>query len=139
MSAGYSIETALRLVLTRAWGTLTAADFLGHAQSLGLDPAFDPTYHQLLDLRDVTALDFPTSTIREMAYQSPFRSGARRAIVVNSDAMYGLARMFQTLREPVADHIAVFRDLPSALDWLGLTDNADRVVAALNTAKPVQP
>jgi hypothetical protein len=44
--------------------------------------------------------------------------GARIAIVVRSDLLYGLSRMFAVFVEPKVSAIKIFRDLPTAQRWL---------------------
>ena len=40
-------------------------------------------------------VQFTASTIREMVRLNPFGAGARRALVVTSDELFGMARMYQ--------------------------------------------
>jgi len=56
--------------------------------------------------------------IRQLATVSVFQPGTPRALVVTSPVMYGLARMFQTLRGLQGELIAVFRELEAACAWL---------------------
>jgi len=54
-----------------------------------------------------------------MAYRTFFSSDSRRAILVPNEHAYGLARMFEILREAAGDRgIRVFRKLEEALDWV---------------------
>jgi hypothetical protein len=45
-------------------------------------------------------------------------ASGKTAIIVDQDFMYGLARMFETLAEPLPYEIRVFRDDANARDWL---------------------
>jgi hypothetical protein len=49
------------------------------------------------------------------------KRGSKRALLVQSDIAYGLARMLQALREGSRQEIQVFRDLDHALGWLGVS------------------
>ena len=42
------------------------------------------------------------------------------ALVAPSDYVYAVARMFQVYEESRGSELEVFRDLPSALEWMGL-------------------
>ena len=53
MSASYQIDKSLGLIFTTAQGVLTGQDILTHRQRLLDDPDFDPSYNQIIDLRDV--------------------------------------------------------------------------------------
>jgi hypothetical protein len=49
------------------------------------------------------------------------RAGRKAAIVVEADLGYGMMRMLQMLAEDkFKNHLAVFRSLESALEWLGV-------------------
>jgi len=54
MPTEFSVDTSRRLILTRASGTLTLADITAARRQLCADPAFDRTFNELFDLRDVT-------------------------------------------------------------------------------------
>ena len=50
---------------------------------------------------------------------------SRRAILVDSDLKFGLARMFEELRDTMGEKgIRVFRNLDEALDWIFAKDHA---------------
>ena len=120
MPASYRIDVARRLVLSRAWGVFTAQDLLDHYNALAADPAFDPSFSQLVDLRDVEQVELDTSVIRRHALERLFGGGAQRALVVSSDMHYGLARMYGAFAEFASQNVKVFRDMHEAEQWLGL-------------------
>jgi hypothetical protein len=62
---------------------LTLADALAHQQRLSEDPDFDPSFLQLLDMTDVTELNFDTADVRKMAQATIFSPSSRRAFVVS--------------------------------------------------------
>lgn len=119
MPGSYTIFPESRLVYSRAWDVLTPAVLLAHSRALAGDPRFQPSFAQLSDLRDVTEVTVSGEDIREAAEASPFGAGARRAIIVSSDLIFGMTRMYEALRENVSEDLMVFRDVPSALHWLG--------------------
>jgi hypothetical protein len=120
MPAAYRLDLQQGIVLSKAVGRLTSADLLAHHERLRVDPAFRPTYRQLWDLTAVTDVAVPTETVWALARDPIFEPGVRRAIVApaNSAVIYGLARMFATLRELQGERIMVFRTLPAAWTWL---------------------
>ena len=131
MPGGYAIDMSRSLVLSRGWGVVTGGLMLAHAEALAADPRFRPDMRQLTDLRAVTDLDITAATIRQLAALSPFGPGARRALIVGSDYVYGMARMFQILRERAQDDLGVFRTAPEAVQWLGLEAESETIMAAL--------
>ena len=118
MPACYVIDVAHRIVISQALGRLTDSDLWQHQQRLRQDPMFDPTFCQLWDCTGVTAVAVTGEGLRQLATVSVFQPGTPRAIVAPNDAMYGLARMFQTLRGFQGEQIAVFRELADAHAWL---------------------
>jgi hypothetical protein len=119
MPAFYKIEKENRLVLSTASGVVTMAEVLTHQQKLCADPEFDPTFSQLMDVSHITKIELTTEDIHRLAQETLFSPTTRRAILVNCDAAYGFARMFQMLRESAGETgIEVFRDLNDALEWV---------------------
>ncbi len=119
MPAFYKIDKENRLVMTTGSGTVTVADALAHQEKLLRDPDFDPTFSQLLDFSHVTKIEVNSEHIRRIAQNSVFSPVSRRAILVNNDTAFGLARMFAILRESAGDNgIEVFRNLDDALEWV---------------------
>jgi len=120
MAIGYTIDREREIVLSRGWSDVSGKDMLMHARALGADATFVPQYRQLIDVRHVGRADVTANTIWSLAVDSPFRSGARRAIVVGSNAHYGLARMFELLRYGMGDDILVTRDIDEGIQWLNM-------------------
>ncbi len=54
------------------------------------------------------------------AQRNPFRTDSRRAVVVASDEAFGMARMYGSYSDSAPDQFRVFRELGSALEWVGL-------------------
>ena len=119
MPAFYKIDKEHRLVLTTGSETLSWADIEAHQQSLQKDPDFDPEYSQIADFSHVTSFDLSGEDIRALARRSVFSSHAHRAVIAPSDLGFGLARMFEMLRENDGEMgIRVFRTLEEALEWV---------------------
>jgi len=137
MPGAYTIDLARSLVLSRGWGVLTDRELLAHVRALTADPRFARHFRQLADLRDVTEVQFTASTIREMVRLNPFGAGARRALVVTSDVVFGMARMYQILRDESPDELRIFRKVDDALQWLGIADAKEELLLALSQAPPI--
>jgi hypothetical protein len=125
MPVFYKIDKERRLVLSTILGVITLADGLTQQEKLRNDPDFDPSFSQLMDYTHVVKFDFSTDDVRKFAQHSVFSSDSRRAMLVNGDLAFGLARMFETFRESLGEKgIRVFRNLEEALDWV-LAKNSD--------------
>ena len=119
MPAYFRIDKEHRLVLTTISGVFTLADGLAHQEKLLKDPDFAPTFSQLIDFTQVTKVQVGIEEVRRLAQPSIFSSDARRAILVNSELAFGLARMFVVFRESSGEKgVRVFRVLDDALSWV---------------------
>jgi hypothetical protein len=116
---------------------VTDRELLAHVRALTADPRFAPHFRQLADLRDVTDLQVAASIIREMVRLNPFGAGARRALVVTSDEVFGMARMYQLLTDESPDELQIFRKVDDALQWLGTADAKEELLLALSQAPPI--
>jgi hypothetical protein len=120
LPASYELDLPKRLVRTRGWGVLTDAEVGDLYERLRRDPAFEPTFQQLCDLRQVTDLQTTVEALRALARRPTFAPGARRAFVVGREVDYGLSRLFQAYAEPKGSLIEVFREWEPAEEWLGI-------------------
>ena len=137
MPCSYSIDLARSLVLSRGWGVLTDGELLAHVRALTIDPRFVPNFHQLADLRDVADVEVTPSTVKEMARLNPYGNGSRRAVVVTSDLLFGMARMYQILRDEPDDELEIFRTVDDALRWLGVLNAKEELLLALSQVPPI--
>ncbi len=121
MPASYTIDLEQQAIFSQASGRLTDSDLIEHQRKVLVDPEFDPHLRQLWDLREVTAADVSSETLRELARATSYAPDTMRALVAPGDVVYGLARMFQTLHEHAGEDLRVFRSIEDAKQWLGLT------------------
>ena len=119
MPADYHIDLQRRRVISRGWGALTFEDCLGHMRRLSGDPAFDPTFSQLMDFREVTLVQMSHSDVYELATRSLFSPVSRRAFITRAAVQFGMARVFQQYRTAMGEFgIRVFEDYDEAVKWL---------------------
>jgi hypothetical protein len=137
MPGAYTVDLTRSIVLSRGWGVLTDRELLAHVRALTIDSRFAPHFRQLADLRDVMDVQFTASTIKEMVRLNPFGAGARRALVVTSDELFGMARMYQLLTDESPDELQIFRKADHALQWLGIADAKEELLLALSQAPPI--
>ena len=119
MAISHTIDAEHGLVLCRAWGDLTNEDLHRHYEEIQADPAFQRSYRQLGDLREVTRLTADSAAIAAAASLQVFAPGTRRAIIAPSDITFGLARMFASYAEDVGQLVRVFRHAEDAEAWVG--------------------
>lgn len=117
MAIGYAIDEARCLVFIRLWGDVTDELLMEHASALRSDVRFEPQYHLLVDLRGSSIRAVSADFMRR--FRSPFEREARRALIVDSVATFGMARMYGLLHVS-EESIAVVEDPLDAIERLGL-------------------
>ncbi len=120
MPTSYRTDKSLGLDFTKGQGVLTEQDILTHELRLREDPDFDPSYNQLIDVRDVIEFAALAAEMRTISTYRLFNERSRRAIVAEKDIYFGMARMYEMLRDIEPDQIKVFRDMAEARRWLGV-------------------
>jgi hypothetical protein len=119
MPAYFKIDKECRLVMSTGAGVFTRSDSLAHQEKLLKDPDFSPDFSQLWDLTQVTKVELTAEEVRRIAGRPIFSSESRRAILVSSDLVFGLSRMFEIVRDTYGEKgICVFRNLDDALEWV---------------------
>jgi hypothetical protein len=132
MPGSYTIDPARSLVLTRGWDLVMEREILAHVRALIADPRFARNFHQLIDARDAKSVHFTASTIRELVRLNPFGAGARRAMVVTNDVVFGMARMYQIMADESPDELQIFRHMDDALQWLWIADAKAELLSVLS-------
>ena len=120
MPASFRIDTERRTVFSTGAGALTDDELRGHQKQLLGDPAFDPSFNQLWDFRQVAQVDVSSQALRELAAARSFAPSAKRAAVAPREILYGMARMFELQHDGAPEEFRVFRNIREAEDWLGL-------------------
>jgi hypothetical protein len=129
MPASYNVDKDQRWVHTMLWGEVSLANLLGILERGLIDPQVDPSFSEIVDLTEVTHLNLSADDIRLIAQKSPFSVSSRRAFVVpDNDAVVGLVRMYEILREQLQGEtgIRIFRTLDEALCWVTAKDMKPR-------------
>jgi len=121
MTIRYQVDLSIGRITTRAFGEVTIEEALEHFDEISADPRYEPGLDVLLDLVDCKSLPMAdkvrVASERVAADSSSLRFG-RMAIVVPSDALFGMLRMFHTLSETAFNDAQIFRDRDQALQWL---------------------
>ena len=122
MPADFFIDKERGIVFSKAVGVCGRAEILDHMDRLVHHADFRREMEQLFDLREVTRDTFSEEDVKLLAARSIFSAHSKRALIVSTDAHYGLGRMFQAYRQIEGEHgITIFREMGEALSWLSLT------------------
>jgi hypothetical protein len=117
LTATYSLDPAARVVFTRISSPLTLGNLIALGDALRNDPSFDPAFDELIEVAAGAAVDFRFVDVQQTTRSDPFSKKSRRAIVVEADVDYGVARMYEMMH---GGHIQLFRCLGEAREFLGL-------------------
>jgi len=121
MPVRYRIDPERKRILTRCEGNATLAEVLAHFDELEVDANCPPGADVLLDLRPMTNLpnvgQIRTAADRAGDAAKRVRFGAV-AIIVSSEALFGMARVFETFTERHFARTGVFRSREAAEEWL---------------------
>ena len=120
MPAFFRIDLRNRVVIHELAGVVTDQELSNNQRELRRDPDYDPVFGQLIDACYVTDIAVSSDLVVALAKATPNVPGAKRAIVVASEVAFGMARMFQIIREDAPEEVRVFRDIDEARRWLGL-------------------
>lgn len=120
----HTVEPHRRLVVTEGHGVLNETDLISAQVELREHPGFSPDYDGLVDIRGVTGFDVRTEVLGQLARNTAFGPGSRRAFVVSEGLSYGLTRMFEQQSEESGHQMRIFTNLAEARRWLGISPEA---------------
>jgi hypothetical protein len=120
MPLTYHIDTANKILICDASGSLTAGDVRKFRKELRNDPEFAPKLSILFDMLDVTDFQISSSELEALAGETPMSKTSKRAYVTPTDSDFGMLRIFATYSDAEPDRFQVFRDIGEARKWLGL-------------------
>jgi len=117
----YRIDPELRRIVTHCSGSATLAEVFAHFDELESDADCPVGADVLLDLREMTS----APNIGQMRSAAARAADAARkvrfgsiAIVVASEILFGMARVFESFTEAYFARTGVFRSLEAAEEWL---------------------
>jgi len=121
MPVTYRIDPERKRILTRCEGNSTLSEVLSHFDELELDANCPPGADVLLDLTGMTNVpnvgQIRTAADRAGDAARRVRFGAV-AIIVKSDALFGMARVFEAFTDRYFARTSVFRNREAAEAWL---------------------
>jgi hypothetical protein len=113
------VDAAARVVLLTVSGLLGDAELMALSDVLAKNPEVTPDFSILIDLRQADGKTVTSAGVRALSTQPMVLSPAsRRAVVVPSDLGFGMARMYEMLREGRGGGMRVFRDYDEARRWV---------------------
>jgi hypothetical protein len=123
MPISYTIDSDRHRVVVRLTGTVRDQDLFSTFNELYNDPRHQIGMPELTDCRELERAEITGAGLEALARMTaakldPAQKPWRVAIVAPKTVVYGLARMYELLREGSPEHVEVFRDLAAAEQWL---------------------
>jgi hypothetical protein len=123
VSITYTIDETRGRVTLHYAGIITDGDLFVAYDRLYEDPRHRIGMDELADCRAVERIEVTRSGLQALSASTALRLDAnqvpwRVAIVAPSDAVFGMARMYEAFRSESPEQVQVFRDLPAAELWL---------------------
>lgn len=113
----FSIDTEKRMVRVKLGRNVKAVDIEQYARSLRMHPHFEPTFSEIVDLRDAEELELAADDFLRLADEfDPFSLTAKRAFVVSTPVQSHAARMHKILRTQRT--IEIFGSCEEAENWI---------------------
>jgi hypothetical protein len=124
MTVDYAFFEKWKLVIVNITDTVTFEQMVTHLISLSKDPLYQPPMNKLVDFRKCRKYELTRDQAEKFAVLnrelSNFFLNEKCAIVAPKDLEYGMSRVHEMYISDSGLDIQVFRQLPEALDWLGI-------------------
>ena len=112
----FHVDAEKRLVTVKFGKKVSAEEIVGYAAALRTHEAFEPTFSEIVDLRETEELDLEADDFLHLADRvDPFSEQAKRAFAVRTSTQNHAARMHKILR---GQSIAIFESLEEAEAWI---------------------
>ncbi len=114
----FQVDVNRRLVTVKFGTRVSADEIFAYASELRSHPEFQPTFSEIVDLRETEELDLQANDFLRLADNiDPFSAHAKRAFVVRTRVQNHAARMHKVLRPH--NEIAIFESVEDAETWIG--------------------
>ena len=112
-------DAVARVVVLKVSGDLEDRELMGLADELETAPEVGADFSFLIDLRQANGQKVTSAGVEALAERPLALSPeSRRAVVVPSELGFGMARMYELLRQERGGATRVFRDYEEARRWV---------------------
>lgn len=112
-------DAAARLVVLKVSGSVGDRELMSLAEELERAPGVEPDFSVLIDLRNADGQSVTSAGVESLSRRPlVLAPDARRAVVVPSQLGFGMARMYEILRQQKGGSTHVFRDYDQADRWV---------------------
>ena len=120
MTVIYDIDSEHAAVFTKVSDVIDGKQLHNHQMKLSEDVNFKPDMLELIDCTQLKDVKLTTIVMAKFVSESPWQSGAKRAVVVPNPRIFSFLRFFQVFMGSSHGEINIFHDIISAKNWLRL-------------------
>jgi len=124
MPISFKVLPEVKAIHVKCTGVVSMEEILDHEVAVVIDPRFDATFTEIIDLSSAERLDLSHQDMGNIVdYENSHQRyvGNRKvAFVGPADVEFGLGRMYQMMEDGSPMETRVFRDLGAACEWAGL-------------------
>ena len=114
----FQVDVERQLVTVKFGNRVTAEEIGGYVEKLLVHPSFQPTFSEIVDIREAQDIDLQADDFLKLADQvDPFSPEAKRAFVARTTVQNHAARMHKILRSQ--RNIEIFQTFEEAECWIG--------------------
>ena len=128
MPITFTVSTEENLIRTVAVGEIHLEDILQYVEAQMGHPDIGPGMNELVDMREAK-LELSYKKMQQLVGGiEPFNEKVgegRCALVSDKDVSFGFARMYEMMAEQTGVETRAFRDMETALQWLGIERPSD--------------
>jgi hypothetical protein len=119
----YEIQAQPTRINVTLRGEVTSRDLLRYAKEVSDLEAASPASRNLItELTGISAWNLSSAEMHEFTTvrsTTVLKNRVKSALVATRNLDYGMARMFELMMKHPNIEVRVFRDIPSAVEWLG--------------------
>ncbi len=125
MPIRYDVDHGLRLVCSRASGTIGPDDLVDHVRSVATDPSIGAGFNEILDLRGASECRIQVPDLHRAVEESQdHRHRLRRSALVCADQdILPKLLLYQEFSKQLPVEVGVFDRLLSAAAWLDVSEH----------------
>ena len=114
----FQVYVERQLVTVKFGNRVTAEEIGEYVQKLIAHPSFQPTFSEIVDIREAQDVDLQADDFLKLADQvDPFSPEAKRAFITRTTVQNHAARMHKILRSQ--RNIEIFQTFEDAERWIG--------------------
>jgi len=129
MGISFKIFEEYGFFLSSWVGSISDSDLLSSYKQLFENEKFKPGFHEIVDMRNAEMDRVTSDGMGRLASMvernlSGKCEGFKTAVIAPENLPFGLSRVYEAVSSQSPEDVMVFRELNSALKWIGVDESA---------------